>query len=60
MPVIKEVVVKCTRCHTEIRMNEQASQVFHGGRPCECGGRYTVRNGQYAERHDEPLFGMRK
>ncbi len=53
MPVIKEVVVKCTRCHTEIRMNEQASQVFHGGQ-------YTVRSGRYAERHDEPLFGMCK
>ncbi len=60
LPIMKEVLVKCTRCHNEIRMNEQASEAFHGGQPCNCGGRYTVRNGKYAERHDQRLLPIGK
>ncbi len=52
---IKEVVVRCSRCHTEIKMNEQASARYAKGVACDCGGTFKVTSGKYAGQGDNSL-----
>ncbi len=51
----KEVVARCDSCHTELRMNEQASEAFVRGVQCRCGGIMRLVDGQYAGQTDGDL-----